>query len=510
MIVEELPSSSTTNGTSESVSPAEASPEDRENANEWRLKGNEEFKKKHYPAAIEHYTRALELEPNSQAVLSNRAFAYIRTEEYGSAIADASAAIAADPKLPKGYYRRGDANFALGHFKPALKDFQRAARLSPKDPDLRRKLTECERIVKRMRFEESLAMPEEEVIPPSQQIDLSAMTVEDSYQGPRLEGSQTEGYRITQQFIEDMLEAFRDQKKIHLRFAFEIVMGALAALKSEATLVDVDIPEGEALTVCGDVHGQFYDLLNIFKLNGKPSEQNPYLFNGDFVDRGSFSAEVILTLFAYKWLYPQHMHLARGNHESQSMGSIYGFHGEIRAKYNSVLVDLFRETFCWLPLAHLLSEKVLVVHGGLFSQDGVTLDDIRAIDRNMEPPGEGLMCELLWSDPQPQPGRSPSKRGVGVGFGPDVTKRFLEQNNLELVVRSHEVKDEGFEIVHDNSLITIFSAPNYCDQMGNKGAYITFKGGDMTPQFTTYSQSPHPDVRPMQYAGGLMSQLMGM
>lgn len=120
------------------------------------------------------------------------------------------------------------------------------------------------------------------------------------------------------------------------------------------------------------------------------------------------------------------------------------------------------------------------------------------------------MCELLWSDPQPQPGRSPSKRGVGVGFGPDVTKRFLEQNNLELVVRSHEVKDEGFEIVHDNSLITIFSAPNYCDQMGNKGAYITFKGGDMTPQFTTYSQSPHPDVRPMQYAGGLMSQLMGM
>ena len=140
-----------------------------------------------------------------------------------------------------------------------------------------------------------------------------------------------------------------------------------------------------------------------------------------------------------------------------------------------------------------------MVHGGLFSRDGVTLDDLRKIDRFHEPPDSGEFCEMLWSDPGPMPGRQPSKRGVGVAFGADVTKKFLELNNLELVVRSHEVKDEGFEVDHDGKLITVFSAPNYCDQMGNKGAFIRFES-DMTPHFTQFEAVPHPPSRPMQYA----------
>ncbi|KAL5997706.1 hypothetical protein ACLOJK_008636 [Asimina triloba] len=110
----------------------------------------------------------------------------------------------------------------------------------------------------------------------------------------------------------------------------------------------------------------------------------------------------------------------------------------------------------------------------------------------------GLMCELLWSDPQPNPGRGPSKRGVGLSFGGDVTKRFLKENNLDLVVRSHEVKDEGYEIEHDGRLITVFSAPNYCDQklkylttMGNKGAFIRFKAPDMKPDIVSFSAVHH-------------------
>ncbi|XP_023530350.1 serine/threonine-protein phosphatase 5-like [Cucurbita pepo subsp. pepo] len=97
------------------------------------------------------------------------------------------------------------------------------------------------------------------------------------------------------------------------------------------------------------------------------------------------------------------------------------------------------------------------------------------------------MCEILWSDPQPNPGRGPSKRGVGLAFGADVTKRFLEENNLDLIVRSHEVKDEGYEIEHDGKLITVFSAPNYCDQMGNKGAFIRFEAPDLKPNIVTFS-----------------------
>ncbi len=138
-------------------------------------------------------------------------------------------------------------------------------------------------------------------------------------------------------------------------------------------------------------------------------------------------------------------------------------------------------------------------------QDDVTLADIRATERNRQPPDEGIMCELLWSDPQPMPGRSPSKRGVGCQFGPDVTKRFLEHNGLDYVIRSHEVKDQGYEVNHDGKCITVFSAPNYCDSMGNKGAYINLRGDTLTPNFKTYEAVPHPNVKPMAYANSLLS-----
>merc|ERR1719201_766101 len=109
------------------------------------------------------------------------------------------------------------------------------------------------------------------------------------------------------------------------------------------------------------------------------------------------------------------------------------------------------------------------------------------------------MNEILWSDPQPEPGRAPSQRGTGVRFGPDVTKQFLKMNGLELLIRSHECKDEGYEVEHGGETITIFSAPNYCDQMGNKGAFIRMDA-DLEPKYTTYASVPHPNVRPMQYA----------
>jgi len=271
---------------------------------------------------------------------------------------------------------------------------------------------------------------------------------------------------------------------------------------AQLSLIDITVPGNSFFTVCGDVHGQFYDLLNIFKLNGYPSEDNPYLFNGDFVDRGSFSVECILTLFAFKVLYPNHMFLARGNHESRSMNKMYGFEGEVKAKYSDAIFELFSEVFCLLPLAHLLNNKVLVVHGGLFSDDNIKIDDIRKVDRFKEPPETGIMSEILWSDPQPFPGRAPSKRGVGLSFGPDVTEKFLSNNNLELIVRSHEVKDEGYFIEANGKLVTIFSAPNYCDQVGNKGAFIRFDSY-MKPTFSSFEAVPHPPLRPMHYANSM-------
>uniref|UniRef100_A0A6G5A8V5 Putative pp5 n=1 Tax=Rhipicephalus microplus TaxID=6941 RepID=A0A6G5A8V5_RHIMP len=199
------------------------------------------------------------------------------------------------------------------------------------------------------------------------------------------------------------------------------------------------------------------------------------------------------------------MYMSRGNHESQTMNQMYGFEGEVKAKYTPNMAELFTEVFNWLPLAHLINGRVLVMHGGLFSDDNVTLDDIRKTPRNRQPPEEGIMCELLWSDPQPQEGRSPSKRGVGIHFGPDVTQRFLQRNNLDYIVRSHEVKAEGYEVAHQGKCITVFSAPNYCDTMGNKGAFITMNGRDLKPKFTTYEAVPHPNIKPMAYASSLLA-----
>lgn len=468
-------------------------------AEELKSLANEAFKAHKYSQAIDLYSQAIEVNDQNAVYWANRAFAHTKLEEYGSAIHDATKAIEIDPKYSKGYYRRGAAYLAMGKFKEALKDFQQVKRLCPNDPDAAKKLKECEKAVMKLKFEEAISVPVAERRSIADSIDYRSFEVEPQYSGARIEGD-----TVTLEFIKKMLEDFKNQKCLHKRYAFQIVLQTRELLRALPSLVDITVPDGKHFTVCGDVHGQFYDLLNIFELNGLPSEENPYLFNGDFVDRGSFSLEVILTLFAFKCMCPSAMYLSRGNHESRSMNKIYGFEGEVRSKLSETFVELFAEVFCFLPLAHVINQKVFVVHGGLFSVDGVKLSDIRAIDRFCEPPEEGLMCEVLWSDPQPNLGRGPSKRGVGLSFGPDVTKRFLQDNNLDLVVRSHEVKDEGYEIEHDGKLITVFSAPNYCDQMGNKGAFIRFEAPEMKPNIVTFSAVPHPDVKPMAYANNFL------
>ncbi|XP_040973470.1 serine/threonine-protein phosphatase 5 isoform X3 [Gossypium hirsutum] len=486
-------------------------------AEEIKVQANEAFKAHKYGQAIDLYTQAIELNSQNAVYWANRAFAHTKLEEYGSAMQDATKAIEVDPKYSKGYYRRGAAYLAMGKFKEALKDFQQVKKICPNDPDATKKLKECEKAVMKLKFEEAISVPESERRFVADSIDYHSIEVEPQYSGAKIEGDV-----VTLDFVKKMMDDFKNQKCLHKRYAFQIVLQMRKMLRSQPSLVDINVPDGSHFTVCGDVHGQFqlcfffldntailiclmfYDLINIFELNGLPSEENPYLFNGDFVDRGSFSVEVILTLFALKCMCPSAIYLARGNHESRSMNKIYGFEGEVRSKLSEKFVELFAEVFCCLPLAHVINQKVFVVHGGLFSVDGVKLSDIKAIDRFCEPPEEGLMCELLWSDPQPFPGRGPSKRGVGLSFGADVTRKFLQDNNLDLIVRSHEVKDEGYEIEHDGKLITIFSAPNYCDQMGNKGAYIRFEAPDLKPNIVTFSAVPHPDVKPMAYANNFL------
>ncbi|XP_013413791.1 serine/threonine-protein phosphatase 5 [Lingula anatina] len=483
------------------ISAKVVSEEDARRAEELKEKANEFFKKKDYGQSITYYTEAIELNPYITAYWGNRSFAYIKTECYGYALNDASKALELDKTYIKAYYRRASANMALGKFKLALKDFEAVTKARPSDKDAQRNYHECNKIVKRQAFMKAISVDDhKKPVAVTIEEELANMVIEDDYQGPCIG---EEG--ITLQFMKDLIETFKQQKKLHRKYAYQILVEVKKIFMSQASLVDITVPKGKKFTICGDVHGQFYDLLNIFELNGLPSEENPYLFNGDFVDRGSFSVECILTLWGFKLLYPSHFYMSRGNHESETMNQMYGFDGEVKAKYTNQMAELFTEVFNWLPLSHLINEKILAMHGGLFSEDNVTLDDIRKTDRNRQPPDSGIMCDLLWSDPQPQPGRSASKRGVGCQFGPDVTKKFLENNNLEYIVRSHEVKNEGYEVAHDGKCITVFSAPNYCDTMGNKGAFIVIRGDDLTPQFTSYEAVPHPNVKPMAYANSLLS-----
>mmetsp|Transcript_8156 Transcript_8156/g.25174 ORF Transcript_8156/g.25174 Transcript_8156/m.25174 type:complete len:519 (-) Transcript_8156:355-1911(-) len=483
-------------------------------ANELLTAGN-------FAQAIAVYTTAVESSDESAmlpVLLSNRAMAHIKLEAYGLAIADAEQAIKLDPSYVKAYYRRGSANLAIGKYKLALRDFKAVCKLRPNDRDARNKLKECEKAAKQMAFASAIESGENDA---SKVIDVESIPVEDSYDGPRIVDD------VTDDFVVACMERFRDQKLVHKRYVVQILQRVRDVLDGEASLVDLSLPGGDdddddddddrtlsssaaddkeddepkkrRYTICGDVHGQFYDLLNIFRINGNPSKYNPYVFNGDFVDRGSFSFEVVFTLFAWKVARPQSVHLNRGNHETKNMTKIYGFEGEVKHKFNQSILQLFHECFCALPLAACLEKSIFIVHGGLSGTGDVSLDDVRNVKRKVEPPDSGLMCDLLWSDPQVAPGRSPSKRGVGLSFGPDVTATFLTKNNLTKVIRSHEVRDLGYEEEHHGQLITVFSAPNYCDAMGNKGAFVHV-GPDLQPSFTTFDAVPHPNIRPMAYA----------
>eukprot|EP01138_Halocafeteria_seosinensis_P015381 gb/GECG01015698.1/.p1 GENE.gb/GECG01015698.1/~~gb/GECG01015698.1/.p1 ORF type:complete len:526 (+),score=77.20 gb/GECG01015698.1/:1-1578(+) len=484
--------------------------EKQKRAEELRLEGNKHFKAKRFQSALYAYTEALELYPTA-ALYGNRAFAQLQVENFGSAISDTTEAINLDPTYTKAYYRRGSAYLALGKYKSAKKDLYYVCQQCPQDRDARVKLQECQKQIKRQQFAEAIAS--EATVPASERFakTVGDMAVPSTYQGPQLPEDGT----VTREFVGEMMQYFKKQKMVPKKFVVQMLISLKRLLAKLPSMVDVTIPEKNTdgsegvITVCGDTHGQYYDLLNIFEMNGLPSENNVYLFNGDFVDRGSFSVENVMTLFAWKLVYPEHVILTRGNHETVSMNKVYGFEGEVKHKLDSSLMELFTEVFQALPLAACINNKAFVVHGGLMSKDGTTLDEIRNIRRFMEPPETGLMSDLMWSDPQPFAGRGPSKRGVGLSFGPDITKKFLEDNNLELLIRSHEVKDEGYLVEHDGKCITIFSAPNYCDQMGNKGAFITMKA-DCKPEFTTFEAVSHPPVKPMQYAGGGWMNMLGM
>lgn len=232
-------------------------------------------------------------------------------------------------------------------------------------------------------------------------------------------------------------------------------------------LIEITAP----VTICGDIHGQYEDLMRHFDNCGFPPESN-YLFLGDYVDRGKRSLETICLMLAYKIKYPNNFFLLRGNHECASINRIYGFYDECKRRYNIKLWKTFTDCFNCLPVAALVEDTIFCMHGGL-SPDLTDLKQISELERPLDVPDHGLICDLLWSDPDEDiTGWGENDRGVSFTFGGDIVKEFLKKHNFSLIVRAHQVVEDGYQFFQKRRLLTLFSAPNYCGEFDNAGAVM--------------------------------------
>mmetsp|Transcript_36826 Transcript_36826/g.92291 ORF Transcript_36826/g.92291 Transcript_36826/m.92291 type:complete len:307 (+) Transcript_36826:570-1490(+) len=269
-------------------------------------------------------------------------------------------------------------------------------------------------------------------------------------------------------------------------------------LVEESNVQPVSCP----VTVCGDIHGQFWDLMELFRIGGKCPDTN-YLFMGDYVDRGYYSVETVSLLVALKVRYKHRVTILRGNHESRQITQVYGFYDECLRKYGSATVwKYFTDLFDYLPLTALIEGKIFCLHGGL-SPSIDTLDNIRSLDRLQEVPHEGPMCDLLWSDPDDRSGWGISPRGAGYTFGQDISVQFNTANGLTTIARAHQLVMEGYNWSQEQNVVTIFSAPNYCYRCGNQAAIMELNE-TMERNFLQFDPAPRkgePDVkrRPPSY-----------
>ncbi|KAM3724898.1 Serine/threonine-protein phosphatase PP1-gamma [Dirofilaria immitis] len=246
-------------------------------------------------------------------------------------------------------------------------------------------------------------------------------------------------------------------------------------LQDECSLLEITVP----VNICGDIHGQYVDLLRIFQQCGRPPHER-YLFMGDYVDRGPNSLEVICLLLLLKIRFPTKIFLLRGNHECSFVNQTYGFRDELNDRFNddNALWNKFQDLFNWLPFAAYVSKRILCMHGGL-SPKMTNLDILRNLKRPTDPINDSIEVDLLWSDPDAtmsngpnDPNFGPSLRGISHHFNQSAVVTLCQQCKLDFIVRAHQVVQDGYEFFAGRHMITIFSAPNYCGKFNNCGAVL--------------------------------------
>jgi serine/threonine-protein phosphatase 2B catalytic subunit len=281
--------------------------------------------------------------------------------------------------------------------------------------------------------------------------------------------------------------------------ALEIIRRMGELLRSEPNLIKLKDP----ITVVGDIHGQYYDFIKLLDVGGDPPNTQ-YLFLGDYVDRGSYSIEVLLLIYSMKLTFPKRIWMLRGNHESRQMTQFFNFRDECEHKYDKTVFIAIMESFDCLPLGALVNGKFLGLHGGI-SPELRSTNQINSVNRFEEPPRQGIFCDILWADPVDEdssgkktlePFIQNEVRGCSYFFSYEGAKQFLDRNGLLSVIRAHEAQLEGYKMHRANersgfpTVITIFSAPNYCDAYNNKAAVLQFENN--TLNILQFNYTPHP------------------
>ncbi|XP_072261600.1 serine/threonine-protein phosphatase with EF-hands 2 isoform X2 [Pyxicephalus adspersus] len=474
-------------------------------------------------------------------------------------------------------------NFLMDHFTPDSKERNFICRMFTEEENL--KETELEKYC-----------------------DYEFIEVPETYIGPKLT------FPLKPSHAAALVEAFKQKQQLHARYVLQLLIETRKHLKQLPNIKRITTSYSKEITICGDLHGRLDDLFLIFYKNGLPSAEKPYIFNGDFVDRGRQSVEILMILFAFLLVYPKAVHLNRGNHEDYMVNLRYGFTKEVMKKYKvhgKKILKMLQTVFSWLPLAAVIDQKILITHGGV--SDSTDLEILSKIERHKfastlrprkkkdktakteektdqgkctngentlpvasswQPPRSGSfsyssspsllpnykgkrsasspttmtidrkeiskrvreavdkelvkyrrqvgitdtitgpdslvsvsdsesesgemqeydmdteerkqIVDILWSDPIPQDGcKSNTVRGGGCYFGPDVTEKILQKHGLQMLIRSHECKQEGYEFCHNGKVLTIFSASNYYEVGSNKGAYVKL-GPDLVPHFVQY------------------------
>ena len=284
-------------------------------------------------------------------------------------------------------------------------------------------------------------------------------------------------FQLKEKLIESKKDSYCINMRISEREVFTVIDKVYPLIEKEESMLELESP----IYICGDIHGQFYDLLRLFEILKYPP-QSKYLFLGDYVDRGKNSLECILLLLCLKIEFPDKIFLLRGNHESADVNRTFGFYDECKRKVSLKIYKKFCNLFNILPITALISEKILCMHGGL-SKDLTSINQLKLIKRPTEIPEKGLLCDLVWSDPDNLISNKNfienKERGISFCFSKEIVEEFTKINNLDLICRAHQVVEGGYQFFANMKLITIFTAPNYMNVFDNNGA-VLYVNEDLT------------------------------